>query len=77
VTVTAGTAAINGWTVKWNLAGGQSIGSTWNGTFTTSGSSVTVTNVAYNGALTAKASTSFGFVGTGTPSTPTASCTSP
>jgi len=77
VTVTAGTAAINGWTVKWNLAGGQAIGSTWNGTFTTSGSTVTVKNVAYNGVLTSKASTSFGFVGTGTPSTPTVSCTSP
>jgi hypothetical protein len=77
VTVTAGTAPINGWTVTWNLASGQTIGSNWNGIFTTSGSTVTVKNVSYNAALTANASTTFGFVSTGTPSTPTLSCTSP
>ncbi len=77
VTVKAGTKAINGWTVSWSLASGQSIGSSWNGVFTTSGSTVIVKNAAYNGALAASASTSFGFVGSGTAATPTVTCTSP
>jgi hypothetical protein len=75
VTVTAGPSAIQGWTVKWDLASGQTISSGWNGTFTTSGATVTVTNVNWNGPLKANASTSFGFVANGTPSTPTLSCT--
>jgi len=77
VTVTAGSSAITGWTVKWTLAGGQSISQLWNGTLATSGSNVTVTNAAYNGSLAAGASTTFGFTANGTPSTPTLTCTSP
>ncbi|HEU5329913.1 MAG TPA: cellulose binding domain-containing protein [Thermomicrobiales bacterium] len=77
VTVTAGSAAINGWSVHWTLAGGQLITQVWNGTLTTSGSSVTVKNASYNGSLAAGASTTFGFLANGSPSTPTLTCTSP
>jgi dienelactone hydrolase len=76
VTVTAGKSAITGWTVKWTLGSGQTVTQLWNGTLSTSGSSVTVTNAAYNGALQASASTTFGFLANGTSSTPTLSCTS-
>ncbi|WP_433088830.1 glycoside hydrolase family 6 protein [Dactylosporangium sp. CA-052675] len=75
VTVTAGSAPISGWTVTWTLASGQSITQLWNGTLTTSGSSVTVRNQAYNGSLAAGSSTQFGFTATGNVSTPTLSCT--
>ncbi|WP_410821563.1 CotH kinase family protein [Micromonospora sp. 050-3] len=77
VRVTAGTSAISNWTVTWTFAGGQSITQAWNATVTSQGSAVTARNVAYNGALGAGASTAFGFLGssTGTPSTPSLTCT--
>lgn len=77
VTVKAGASAINGWTVTWTLASGQTISQVWNGTLTTSGSTATVKNVSYNGALGAGASTTFGFLANGSASTPTLACTSP
>jgi endoglucanase len=77
VTVTAGSSAINGWTVTWTLASGQSISQVWSGTLTVSGSTAKVKNVAWNGALGAAASTTFGFIANGSPATPTLSCTSP
>ncbi|PTA46604.1 glycoside hydrolase [Micromonospora sp. RP3T] len=77
VTVTAGASAINGWTVGWNLAGGQSISQIWGGTLSTSGSTATVRNVSYNGSVPAAGSTTFGFLANGSPSTPSLTCTSP
>ncbi|WP_232290149.1 cellulose binding domain-containing protein [Micromonospora sp. ATCC 39149] len=77
VTVTAGRAAINGWTVRWDLSNGQSISQVWNGTLSTSGSTATVRNVSYNGSLAPATSTSFGFLGTGAPTIPRPTCTSP
>jgi len=77
VRVTAGGTAITGWAVTWTYANGQTVTQAWNATVTTSGSTVTARNVAYNGALAAGAGTTFGFLGswTGTNSVPTASCT--
>ncbi|TWJ22949.1 cellulose binding domain-containing protein [Micromonospora endolithica] len=75
VTVTAGAAAISGWTVRWTLAGGQTVTQVWNGTLSTSGSTAAVTNAGHNGALPATGSTTFGFIGGGTPSTPSLTCT--
>jgi mannan endo-1,4-beta-mannosidase len=76
VKVTAGSSAITAWTVTWTYANGQTISQAWNATVTSSGSAVTATNVSYNGALGAGASTEFGFLGSwnGTNSVPTASC---
>jgi endoglucanase len=75
VTVTAGAAPISNWTVTWTLANGQSITQLWNGALTTSGSSVTVRNVSYNGSLGASSSTQFGFTANGNATTPALSCT--
>ncbi|MEU4470258.1 cellulose binding domain-containing protein [Micromonospora sp. NPDC023888] len=77
VTVTAGTAAINGWTVRWEQNNGQSISQVWSGTLSTSGSTATVRNVSYNGSLAAGAATSFGFLSSGTPATTSPTCASP
>ncbi|MGX7672991.1 cellulose binding domain-containing protein [Plantactinospora sp. DSM 117369] len=77
VSVTAGGSAINGWTVQWTLAGGQNVTQVWNGTLTTSGSTVTVRNASYNGSVPASGSTTFGFLANGTPSTPALTCVSP
>lgn len=77
VRITAGSSAINGWTVAWSFTGGQTVTQAWNATVTTSSSRITATNMSYNGALNAGASTSFGLTGTWntTNSVPTASCT--
>lgn len=77
MTVTAGSAAVNGWTVRWSLASGQTITQVWNGTLTVSGGTASVTNVSYNGSLPASGSTTFGFLANGTPSTPSLTCGSP
>jgi chitin-binding protein len=77
VRVTAGSAAINGWTVSWTFANGQQVSQVWNATVSSSGATVTARNVSYNGSLGAGASTSFGFIGSwnGTNSVPTPTCT--
>lgn len=77
VTVRAGSAGINGWTVSWTLASGQQITQLWNGQLNTSGSSVTVSNASWNGSLNAGEEATFGFLSDGSPSTPTLTCTSP
>jgi dienelactone hydrolase len=74
VTVTAGSAAISGWTVGWTLGSGQAITQVWNGTLTTSGSAVTVRNASYSGSVPAGGSVTFGFLATGTPSVPALTC---
>ncbi|MEW9534797.1 cellulose binding domain-containing protein [Microbispora sp. NPDC049125] len=73
--MTAGSAAINGWTVRWNLGDGQSVSQVWNGTLSTSGSTVSVTNVSYNGSLQPSASTTFGFLGGGAAPASSFTCT--
>ncbi|GAB3855217.1 hypothetical protein GCM10029963_49580 [Micromonospora andamanensis] len=77
VTVRAGNTAISGWTVSWTWPNGQSITNSWNATVTSSGSSVTASNVGHNGSLSANSSATFGFNGSwnGTNGTPTLSCT--
>jgi enterochelin esterase-like enzyme len=56
-----GTAAINGWTIVWNFAGNQKITNLWNGTYTQSGTTVTVKNASYNATIPAKGAVVFGF----------------
>jgi mannan endo-1,4-beta-mannosidase len=77
VRVTAGTAAITGWTTRWTYANGQTVTQAWNATLTSSGATVTARNADYNGRLAAGASTSFGFIGgwTGSNAPPAVSCT--
>ncbi|HKT05825.1 MAG TPA: PHB depolymerase family esterase [Rugosimonospora sp.] len=74
----SGTTTLSGWTVHLTLPSGQSISSLWNGVNTGTSGAVTVHNATYNGTLGASASTTFGFVATGTATTaPTVTCTSP
>jgi cellulase/cellobiase CelA1 len=79
VTVKAGTAAINGWTVRWTFANGQVISQLWSGVLAQSGAAVTIGNMSYNGSLGANATTMFGFNASwnGTNAGPTPTCTSP
>lgn len=67
VKVTAGSAAISSWTTSFTVPG--SINNLWSGTNTGTTGAVTVSNAAWNGALGAGQSTSFGFIGNGTPPT--------
>jgi len=69
--------ALDGWTVEWTFANGQTINQLWSGTLTTSGASVRVANAAWNGSLAPSGSTTFGFTGTwsGGNTAPTVTCT--
>jgi arabinoxylan arabinofuranohydrolase len=77
VKVTAGPAPIRSWKTAWTSPSGQTVNQSWGATVTSSGTSVSATNVDYNGSLAAGASTSFGFIGssTGTPAVPGLGCT--
>ncbi|WP_306211732.1 cellulase family glycosylhydrolase [Actinoplanes sp. RD1] len=77
VRVTAGAAPINGWTVGWTYADGQTVAQAWNATVTSAGPAVTARNVSYNGRLAAGASATFGFLGswTGANTAPALTCT--
>jgi alpha-galactosidase len=74
VITNTGSTAINGWTLSWSFANGQTITQLWNGSYTQSGSTVSVTNASYNGAIAAGGNTNFGFNGTwnGSNAAPTA-----
>ncbi|WP_144120666.1 lytic polysaccharide monooxygenase auxiliary activity family 9 protein [Catellatospora sichuanensis] len=77
VKVTAGSSAITKWTVTVAWTNGQQITNAWNATVTTSGSTATAKSVAHNSALSAGASTTFGFLGSYTGSAngaPTLTC---
>jgi lysophospholipase L1-like esterase len=65
VTVKAGAAAVNGWTVRLTLAGGQGITSLWNGVASGTSGPISVRNAPYNGAVPANGTTTFGFVADG------------
>ncbi len=68
VTVKAGASAINGWRATIN---GATITQAWNGT----ASGNTITSSSWNGKLAAGATTSAGFLGSGSPSNLSATCT--
>jgi endoglucanase len=63
-----GTASVNPWTVSFTLPAGVTIGSGWNGTFSQSGTTVTVTAPTYSPTLAAGATASIGFTANGTSS---------
>jgi hypothetical protein len=76
VTVQAGTTALSGWAVRWALGGGQTINQVWGGTLSTGDTAATVRNEAWNGALAANASTTFGLIGGGAAPAQSLTCTS-
>ncbi|HVU70259.1 MAG TPA: cellulose binding domain-containing protein [Ktedonobacteraceae bacterium] len=64
VITNTGTTTWNGWSLTFSFANGQTITQSWNGNVTQSGSSVTITNVSYNGTLAPGATANPGFSGT-------------
>ncbi|MEV8515806.1 cellulose binding domain-containing protein [Dactylosporangium sp. NPDC051484] len=65
-TIANGTAAtVTSWKIEFDLPSGSTLGSYWDVLMSQSGTHVTATNRTYNGTLTAGASTSFGFLVTG------------
>ncbi|WP_309117500.1 cellulose binding domain-containing protein [Saccharothrix sp.] len=68
-TITAGSTALTGWKLEFDLPAGSTPGSYWDATLAGSGNHHTFTNREYNGNVAAGASTSFGFLvnGTGLP----------
>ncbi len=58
-----GTATIQGWTLVFSFAAGQSISGGWNGHFTQNGARVSVTNKGSNATIAPGSSVSLGFFG--------------
>jgi endo-1,4-beta-xylanase len=75
VQVTAGNAAIRGWTVRITLPNGTAVTGTWNAHASGSTGAVNFSNVDYNGQVGAGGSTEFGFQGTGVGPSGTPTCT--
>jgi hypothetical protein len=48
-----GTTALNGWTLTWVFANGQTVTQLWNGAEMQSGANVTITSLSYNGSIPA------------------------
>jgi chitin-binding protein len=66
IMVHAADTTINKWTVTWTWPGSQTLTQAWNGTATSSGSLVSVTNASWNGTVSAGNYTTFGFLANGT-----------
>jgi endo-1,4-beta-xylanase len=56
-----GSTPINGWSLKFTLAAGQTITSGWSATYAPTSGQVTATNAGYNAAIPAGGSTTIGF----------------
>jgi endoglucanase len=74
VVITNGSSATSSWTLTFDFPGGQKVTQGWNGSWSQSGTTVTVSNASWNGTIGTGASVSAGFLadGTGTGSAPTA-----
>lgn len=59
-------ATINGRTARFTLASGQTLAQLWGGRPTPSGPTISVANETWNGVLAPSASTTFGYIATGT-----------
>lgn len=55
-----GTDAINGWTLTYAYTGNQKLSNGWNGSWSQSGTGITVKNASYNGTVAAGAAVSTG-----------------
>ncbi|GGN96732.1 beta-xylanase [Actinoplanes lobatus] len=75
VKVTAGAAALTGWTAGLTLPTGSAVTNTWSATASGTSGAVSFTNVGYNGTVAAGGTTEFGFQGTGTAPSTTTTCT--
>jgi cellulase/cellobiase CelA1 len=73
-----GSGPLDGWRVSWTFPGDQKITDLWNGSYTQSGETVTVTNASYDGNLAPAGTATIGFTAsyTGTNNAPPGlSCT--
>jgi len=71
-----GSGTLNGWSLGWTFPGSQAINNLWNGSYSQSGETVTVSNASYNGSLASGATATVGFTATGTSASPSSvSCT--
>jgi len=62
LTVTnTGSTAVNGWSLKFTLASGQTITQAWNATVTPASGAVTATNLSYNAAIAPGGNVTLGF----------------
>ncbi|WP_396786191.1 cellulose binding domain-containing protein [Microbispora sp. H10670] len=62
--VNRGATAVKGWQLGWTYGNGQTVNQLWDGSYTQTGSKVTVTNASYNATIPANGgSVSFGFLG--------------
>jgi mannan endo-1,4-beta-mannosidase len=64
VTVTNNAAApVNGWTLRWTFANGQTVTQSWNSAYTQTGAAVSIANAAWNPVIGANGGTvAFGFI---------------
>jgi endoglucanase len=53
-----GTAPITSWTLTWAYSGNQALNQSWNGTYTQTGQTVTITNASWNGTIAPRANLS-------------------
>jgi poly(hydroxyalkanoate) depolymerase family esterase len=58
-----GSTPINGWTLAWSFANGQTISQLWNAIYTQSGANVSATNLSWNAGIASGASVNIGFNG--------------
>jgi hypothetical protein len=63
VITNTGTGTLDGWTLSWDFAAGQTVARGWCANFHQSGSQVTVTNIDWNRAMAPGSSVNIGFVG--------------
>ena len=71
-----GSGTLNSWQLGFPFPSGNTISSLWNGTYTLSGGTLTVTNASYDGTLAPGATATVGFTATGSNSTPSSvTCT--
>lgn len=67
VTISAGSAPVNGWTVDMTLPSGAAITNAWNTGASGNTGAIRFTNVGYNGSVAAGQSVQFGYQATGSP----------
>jgi cellulase/cellobiase CelA1 len=66
-----GKSGLTGWKVTGTLPAGQAVAQSWSSALTSSGANLTASNLSWNGTVAVGASTAFGFIGSGPPSTTT------
>jgi alpha-galactosidase len=69
-----GTTTINGWTLGWSFANGQSITQLWGASYTQTGANVSATNLSWNATIAPNGTANLGFLAnwSGTNGKPTA-----